>query len=166
MICHYNQNFYLCLSSDFFCVLHMLCSLLKIINFWVFISFLIFLVVLDMQDHFIADQVITRQCFQDLWLQNVCLAAECLIDCRMSNWLQNVPVEDLKHEMEWFGAWMECCMEWVKMDNKIWCNGIWMKWIMEWNGSQLMKWSEVWEVACNSWYVLFNCRKTSNFKKI
>ena len=41
-----------------------------------------------------------------------------------------------------------------------------MKWIMEWNGSQLMKWSEVWEVAYNSWYVLFNCRKTSNFKNM
>ena len=39
-----------------------------------------------------------------------------------------------------------------------------MKWVMEWNGSQLMKWSEVWEIVCNSWYVLFNCRKTSNFK--
>ena len=37
---------------------------------------------------------------------------------------------------------------------------------MEWNGSQLMKWSEIWEVACNSWYVLFNCRKTSKFKNL
>ena len=55
-------------------------------------------------------------------------------------------------------------MEWVKMDNEIWCNGIWMKWIMKWNGSQLMKWGRVWKVAYNSWCVLFNCRKTSNLK--
>ena len=57
-------------------------------------------------------------------------------------------------------------MEWVKMDDEIWYNGICMKWMMEWDGSQLMKWSEVWEVGCNSWYVLFNCRKISNFKNL
>ena len=29
----------------------------------------------------------------------------------------------------------------LKMDNEVWCNGVWVKWIMEWNESQL--WSGV-----------------------
>ena len=45
---------------------------------------------------------------------------------------------------------MECCMKWVKMDNEIWCNGVWVKWIMEWNGSQL--WSEVKYEKCPATY--------------
>ena len=40
----------------------------------------------------------------------------------------------------------------LKMDNEVWCNGVWVKWIMEWNGSQLWsgvkyeKWPTIYDV--------------------
>ena len=65
--------------------------------------------------------------------------------------------------MEWFEAWMEWWnIVWneLKMDNEIWCNEVWVKWIMEWNESQLWSGVKKWPATSYLYYSIAEKHQT------